>query len=104
MERENRVLQILKWMIGPALILGAILLLNLSVSNLETGQDEESLKQLTNAIHRAAVSCYATEGVYPPTLEYIEEHYGIQVDQKRFTVFYQVFGDNMMPDITVLPK
>ena len=34
--------------------------------------------------------------------EYLEEHYGIQVDRERYTVAYDVFASNLMPDITVL--
>ena len=57
---------------------------------------------LEDAIHRAVVSCYATEGFYPPTLDYVEEHYGIQIDSSRYAVFYEIFAENLMPDITVL--
>ena len=60
--------------------------------------------QLEEALRRTAVSCYAAEGVYPPTLEYMEEHYGIQIDRTRYTVHYEVFATNIMPDITVLDK
>lgn len=48
------------------------------------------------------MTCYATEGVYPPTLEYLKKNYGIQIDESRFTVFYEVFAKNLMPEITVM--
>lgn len=37
-------------------------------------------------------------------LAYLEEHYGVQIDEERFTVSYVVFGSNLMPDITVLEQ
>ena len=40
----------------------------------------------------------------PPDLAYLEEHYGVQIDEERFTVSYVVFGSNLMPDITVLEQ
>ena len=52
----------------------------------------------------SCVACYAAEGVYPPDLAYLEEHYGVQIDEERFTVSYVVFGSNLMPDITVLEQ
>ena len=52
--------------------------------------------------YKLGPNCYAAEGVYPPTLEYMEEHYGIQIDRQRYTVHYEVFASNIMPDITVL--
>ena len=53
---------------------------------------------------RAAVACYAAQGAYPPDLDYIEEHWGVQIDRSRYAVFYQVEGSNLMPDITVLER
>ena len=50
------------------------------------------------------MSCYATEGVYPPTIEYLEERYGVQIDRERYTVHYDIFAENLMPDILVLPR
>ena len=57
---------------------------------------------MEDAVRRSAVACYAAEGVYPPTLTYLEERYGLQIDTARYTVFYDVFAENLMPDITVL--
>ena len=34
--------------------------------------------------------------------DYIEEHYGIQIDHDRYGVFYEIFGDNIMPQISVM--
>lgn len=73
-----------------------------AVSNLKNGHTDEGRRQLEDTIRRAAVTCYATEGIYPPTLSYLEEHYGIQVDTDRYTVYYDAFAENLVPDITVL--
>ena len=54
------------------------------------------------ALRRDIVHCYATEGFYPPSLEYLEEHYGLTYDKNRYWVDYQPVGSNLMPDITVL--
>ena len=56
-----------------------------------------------HAIRRASVQCYAIEGRYPPSVEYLEEHYGIVVDSDKYAVFYDGFASNLMPDITVIP-
>ena len=60
--------------------------------------------QLEEAVRRSAVACYAAEGAYPPDVEYLEEHYGLQVDRERYAVKYEVIASNLMPDITVLEK
>lgn len=56
---------------------------------------------LRDALRRASVQCYAIEGRYPPSLEYLEENYGIRIDRNRYDVFYSGFASNFMPDITV---
>ena len=69
--------------------------------------DEKALKDkkhLENALRNAAVSCYAIEGAYPPSAEYLIENYSVQVDEERFAVKYEFYGSNLMPDITVLVR
>ncbi len=72
------------------------------MNSLDQGQGEEAQRQLEEALRRGCVACYAAEGIYPPNLDYLKERYGVQVDESRYTVFYSVFADNLMPDITVL--
>lgn len=75
-----------------------------SLNNLSAGQGEEGRQQLETSLRRAAVACYAAEGIYPPTLDYLTEHYGVQIESDQYIVFYEIFADNLMPDITVLKK
>ena len=75
-----------------------------ALGNLESGHKKEGKEQLEAAIRRSAVACYAAEGIYPPDLDYLKEHYGIQIDESKYTVMYEVFAENLMPDITVLEK
>lgn len=56
---------------------------------------------LCGAIERAAVSCYAAEGAYPPTLDYLCENYGVSVDFSRYSVSYDCFASNIMPSVIV---
>lgn len=65
--------------------------------------DEDKLNALSDAVRRASVQCYAIEGRYPPSVEYLEEHYGIVIDRRHYNVFYDGWASNIMPDITVLP-
>lgn len=63
----------------------------------------DRLRTLTDAIRRASVQCYAIEGRYPPSTEYLEKNYGIVIDHERYDVFYDGWASNVMPEITVLP-
>lgn len=66
--------------------------------------DAEGLQLAERAVRRAAVSCYAVEGAYPSSYDYLKEHYGVAVDEDRYTVFYEVFASNLMPEITVVER
>ena len=97
-----------KLSIGPVLLIPAalavLLMFTSALSNLDDGRRSEGRRQLEDAVRRSAVACYAAEGIYPPDLEYLKEHYGVQVDEERYAVFYEVFASNLMPDITVLER
>lgn len=86
----------------PAAILAALLMLESAIGNLMRGCADEGRDRLEDAVRRAAVTCYASEGIYPPTLDYLKDHYSLQVDENQYTVHYEIFADNLMPDITVL--
>lgn len=91
-------------MLFPVLAVGILLFFLASINNLNQGKREEGKDQLEQALKRCAVTCYATEGIYPPDVEYMKEHYGIQIDEERYLVRYEIFAENLMPDITVLEK
>ena len=62
---------------------------------------EAQTEFVTKAVHNAALTCYAVEGAYPTSLEYLRAHYGLAYDQSRYMVRYDSFGSNLMPDISV---
>jgi len=74
-----------------------------AVGGVRRGSGDKGREQLELALRRAAVAYYAQEGVYPPTVDHLVEHYGIQIGD-AYTVHYDVFASNLMPDITVLEK
>jgi len=68
----------------------------------EASSSAEGLRILEDSIRRAVVMCYAIEGRYPESIEYIVEHYGIHIDNTRFIVHYRIFASNILPEITVI--
>lgn len=102
MRKHTHVGTALRSLFFPAAVLLALLCFLTALTGLEKDQGEEARRRLETSIRRAAVACYAAEGIYPPDLDYLEEHYGLQIDRDRYTVFYQIFASNLMPDITVL--
>ena len=71
----------------------------------QTGQasEEQARQAAEEAVRQAMISCYAIEGCYPASFDYLKEHYGVSVDE-RFVVEYDAFGGNIMPQVTVLVR
>ena len=102
MKTTKRWPALLRGLLMTGFALGILLFFSTSLDHLESGRNEEGKQQLEDSLRRAAVACYAAEGAYPMDVAYLEEHYGIQVDADRYTVRYDAFAENLMPDITVL--
>ena len=77
----------------------AAAVLNFSGQDRRKGGGDSSRK----AVARASVQCYAIEGRYPPSVEYLEENYAVQINRKKYNVFYDGFASNVMPEITIIP-
>ena len=64
-----------------------------------TAAQRESLEQ---ALDHAVTTCYALEGMYPPDLEYMKEHYGLIYDEDLFYVDYQPVAANIRPSYYII--
>lgn len=87
---------------GFVLFLFAIFLFSYMLTSINVRTANEGEKTLQEAVRKASVQCYAIEGRYPSSVEYLEENYGLQIDKKNYAVFYEGFASNVMPDITVV--
>ena len=63
---------------------------------------EKQQESLEKAISRDIVQCYAIEGMYPPSIDYMKDHYGLTYDSDTFFVDYQPVAANLYPDFTVI--
>lgn len=59
---------------------------------------------LENALSRGITYCYAVEGAYPQSLQYLKDNYGLIYDEDLFYVDYRVSGANLFPDVTIIEK
>ena len=103
MKKRKRVAA-LSGLIRPLFALAVLAVFLLALFRLDDSRREEGRDVLETSIRRAAVACYAAEGIYPPNIAYLEEHYGIQIDHDHYAVFYEVFGSNLMPEIMVVER
>lgn len=74
------------------------------IKDIQRSVREQKIGAIRENVLSAAVQCYAVEGVFPPDLAYLEEHYGLVIDRDMYIVTYEAFSTNMMPDVSVLVR
>ena len=93
-----------KFIISVCVFLLIVLLFYQGIESLSSGSVRRQKESLENALNRSITYCYAVEGSYPESLEYLKEHYGITYDEDRFFVDYKIIGANILPDVTIIQK
>lgn len=74
------------------------------VSMISTTGSRDEKTVLETALNRDIIHCYAVEGYYPPSLEYIEDHYGLTYNHSKYIVDYESIGSNIMPTFAIYEK
>lgn len=93
-----------KRMAGLVALVLAIALVWTSSMAIGASLREQGELSVRNAILNSAKQCCAIEGAYPPSLAYLEENYGLVVNRADYAITYEVFADNVMPNVVVLAK
>ena len=88
-------------LLAIAALLAAALLL---ADRIDTAQRSAETDIVRDAVKNAALSCYAVEGAYPDSVEYLREHYHLAYDEDRYLITYDAFASNMIPDIWVTER
>lgn len=96
-----------RWPLALAAILTAAILVTgfwFFAGGSRRNAEEEGAAAIKAAIQNCAQQCYVVEGVYPPELSYMEEHYGLQINREDYYVTYEVFASNLPPEVVVVSK
>ena len=70
----------------------------------EQDLSEQTVRSIREAVTRSAAQCYAVEGVYPSSLEYLEKNYGLVLNHDRYYIIFDAFSSNLPPTVEVLEK
>ena len=88
---------LIKLLVIVVVLVAAVML----VSRIDTAQDSAETDIVRDAVKNAALTCYAVEGAYPDSVDYLREHYHLAYDEDRYMITYDAFASNMIPDIWV---
>lgn len=96
------------WWRSLALSVGAfalvLFLLLYGMGQTDEGNRQKELESVEKAVNRAVVSCYAMEGFYPPSIDYLIENYVLMVDETRYYIHHEAFASNIYPVIEVYER
>ncbi|GAA0793341.1 hypothetical protein GCM10008910_08170 [Faecalicatena orotica] len=93
-----------KFILSVCAFLLIIILFYQGIQSLSSSTLRRQKESLENALNRNITYCYAVEGAYPESLDYLKDHYGLTYDESRFYVDYRVSGANILPDVTIIEK
>ena len=90
--------------ISICLFLLLIFCFSYGIQSISQTTDRTEIETLERAVKRNVVQCYAAEGRYPESLNYLDEHYPLRYDKEKYFIGYEVLGENIMPDITIISR
>ena len=83
------------------LVLAGTVLLLSKIERMEGSNETELVR---SAVRDAAVTCYAVEGAYPESVDYLREHYQLAYNEEESFITYEAFASNRIPDIYVTER
>ena len=75
-----------------------------AVSSYDEAYARARLDTVREAVYEALITCYALEGSYPGSLDYLADNYGLIIDRDRYIYHYSIFASNILPEFDVIPK
>ena len=101
-KQQNIILSLLGFIIPTLVIIFIVVIFYVGVTQISQSTAKKQEDSLYTAIERDIVQCYSIEGIYPPSLEYLEEHYALVYDKDIFFVDYRPVASNIYPDVTIM--
>jgi hypothetical protein len=95
---EERITTVISLLICILLLTGFCF----ACDSVSRGNIRRQRDTLLTSLERDITGCYAENGFYPSSLQYIKDNYGLYYDEELFYVDYQILGSNIRPDVSVI--
>lgn len=94
----------IKTILTICVFLAVIVIFFYGINVLGHSTDIREKDSLEKALNNSITYCYATEGAYPESLDYIEVNYGLVYDESKYFIDYRAQGSNLKPMFTIVDK
>lgn len=102
--RRSNVKRALAYILPCALFAVMLAWLITAVTNTASSTEQKELSALKTSVENGITMCYAVEGAYPESVEYLCENYGLIYDKSKFIVHYESFASNIRPTVRILER
>ena len=99
---QNFIWETLRTTVLPVLMfLTAIGLFGAGLARVDSTTKAEGLRRGQATLSRTVTVCYAIEGRYPPNVQYMQDSYGLTIDEEAYIIHYNYFAANIAPEMWV---
>lgn len=102
----KHILKSIPWAaLGSMLLFAALIVwFIIALSGAGAASDEQTLTEIKQSVENGITMCYSIEGVYPESIDYLRESYGVVYDAERYIVHYESLAANIRPAVTVIER
>lgn len=105
LRKENKSASAVRTLITALIILIAVFLIVITaISSVQSSRKAENAEIIETGVRRAAMECYANEGFFPESIDYLIKNYHLYTDNDHCIIHYSAISSNIMPEIKVIPK
>lgn len=101
---KNTARKVLSYAVPCVLLAAMLIWFVISVKSADASRSERELTALKNSVENSITMCYAFEGAYPESVEYLVSNYGLIFDNDKYIIHYDVFAPNLRPTVVVLER
>ncbi len=105
LKTENKSFVALRTLIAALIIFAVIFLIAIiAINSVQVSRKAENAEIIETGVRRAAMECYANEGFFPNSIDYLIENYHLYTDNDHCIIHYSAVSSNIMPEIKVISK
>lgn len=104
MRKKSTFKRALAYLIPLAVFAAMLVWFLLAMKSTASSTEKRELDALKTTVENGITMCYAVEGVYPESIEYLCENYGLFYDKSKYIVYYDSFASNIRPSVTILER
>lgn len=104
MRKKSAFKRALAYIIPLAIFSAMIVWFLLAMKSTASSNKRRELEALKTTVENGITMCYAVEGVYPESVEYLCANYGLIYDKSKYIVYYDSFASNIRPTVKILER